>query len=399
MKLNESAAIWSDETRTQLLENVSSISMLTGTPPTWCISDTSPNEWTIIQNAIRGTNHEGNIVINSLCGRSMAKHPLAIVALDVEIPLTQSKGNVTSVRRYALVPIIAVMTIILVQFGTFLFSGNVSIFDNRALAERGTSNVPDSVTSCLDAQLLESSAVGIAPDISDINTEKRPGLQANESAAFSDMFSAEEKEDETQEMMVPSNTPFAYGDIEDDSPQHMGSITENVEIKNVEETIKSTARTILTKDCATDPSTDIELVFEQNVLEFIQFRALMVERRLRALRTSSTIEHVRQILKSRMEKMTSVRNILADDILTDQLSDAEIAFEQNILNLVQQRSLIMKRRLQAFVTSPTLHHVQRAFAAKIVKLVSKLQSQVLQCANVVRASPHLSQTGKFPLVL
>ena len=145
MELNASAAMWSEETRTQLIENACSITMLSDAPPTWCTSDMSPNEWTIIQNAIRGTISDDNIVIHSPC---MSKHPLSIAALDVEMPLKQSKNNATGARRYALVPIIAFFAFVLVQYCTILFRGNASIVNNRALVERGPSHVPDSVISC-----------------------------------------------------------------------------------------------------------------------------------------------------------------------------------------------------------------------------------------------------------
>jgi hypothetical protein len=377
MELNSSAAIWSDETRTQLLENVCSITMLTEAPPIWCIADTSPNEWTIIQNSIRGTISKGSYVTNLQGGRSTVKHPLAIAAMDVERPMQYSNGKTTNARKYALVPIIVVLTLVVVLYGTRFINDNTTKVESRDHAGRGSSNVLlDIDSTCLQAELLESSGVEIVSSRKDnINTDKRiDPPQTNESATFSEWFSDIEREDTAQEMMVPSTAALTYGVAEGDDWEDTESMRDDVEIKKVKEVFTISTEPSISREYGLTPlSPDIECIFEQNVMEYLELQSSKVDRRIRALLSSSVAQRARQYLESRIEKATMIWNILMDGIREDPVSDVESAFEQNILNFVQQRSLKLEKRLQVIVTLPVLN---QAFVVQTMKLVSILHSQL-----------------------
>jgi hypothetical protein len=306
----------------------------------------------------------------------MMKHPLAIAAMDVERPMQNSSSQTTNARKYALVPIMVVLTLVLVQYGTLFFTDNTSKVDNREHVDRGSSNVPDIDATCLEAQLLESSGVEIVSSgIDNFNMDERIyPPQTNESATFSEWFLDAQREDTAQEMMVPSANPLAYGDIASDGWEDTESMTDDVAVKRAKEVFTiSTEPSISAEDGLTPLSSDIEFVFERNVMEYLQLQSSKVKRRIRALLSSSAAQRARHYLESRMEKVTKIRNILIDGIREDPVHDVESAFEQNILNFVQRRSLKLEKRLQVIVTLPFMN---QAFVVQIVKQIYILHAQL-----------------------
>ena len=393
MELNVTAAIWSDETRIHLLDNACSISMLNDTPPIWCITDTSPNEWTIIQNAIRGTTSEDNTASNAPSDHSMAQHPLAFAALDIEMPLSKPcKGKATIAYRNALVPLglVAVFTFALVQYGTFLPAKKLVKTEDRAFVVRRSSNEPDAIT-CLESQLLECSSVGIVSNIHDVAMDKMTEPQVNESWAFSEVFLLEDKPDGIQEMIVPSTTPLANIVIEYGDSPYMNSISDNVAILKVEAT--AAPQIVVTMNNITD----FELVFAQNILDFVQLRTSKIERRLHSFVTSPMVSRLRQIIESQIKRVNAMRNVSNAGFHAELSSDVELAFEQNIIELCQRCASKMKSRLKAILSSSATQHLQQTLASQIANVGSKLHSQIVPGANAVRASQLYSKEGTFLL--
>ena len=383
LELSLTTAIWSDEIRNQLTENIWSITMLTATPPTWCYTAMSPNEWTIIQNAIRGTINDDK-TINASSGRSLANYPLAAAALGIEMPLKQHSGssNSTSANsKYVLVTLLAIIAIVLMQCRLSLSSGNIPIVANRELAESASSNVPDSLTSCLGAQLLECTTSRISSDIHVPMNEKLE--TSNASMTYSEVFSVDEK---LEEMMVPSISSL--------SDNVRDIITENVTTTTIDiPTDTVTLLNGLMHEHSSYPVMNVELAFDRNILKFVQLRAAKMEKGLRAFATSPAANHLRQLFKSLPQELAPMRKLLTVDIIVDPLTDIELAFQQEIMELVQFRTRKLDRRLHALATSPTTHRLQQIIASQANEGITILHSNLLKIVNMVQDSSLFKQAG------
>ncbi len=338
LELNTSTAIWSDETRDQLLAKVGSITMLHDKLPTWCLTDKCPNEWTIIQNAIRGVRDVESIVVNPSPAGSSAKHSLAFVALGIAIPVKHCEQTaISSNSRKVLVTLAAVFTLIMLRYGPSLF---------HRYGESAHSTQPDAVPSCLEAQLLESTGIGTTSYIHDVTMEKATETQSNVTVDFSEVFVVHEK---VQEMLVPSTSPLPPSVIE-----NKDSVAEVFASKDVDVGAAIISTTV--------PLTDIEIAYEHNILEFINVRMSKIESRIRAIITSPVVEHLRQSLELRTERViATVCNALTDGYSTDPMYDVELAFEQNVLEFVKFRTLKMEQMLQELLSSPQVQRLQQKF--------------------------------------
>ena len=342
LELNTSTAIWSDETRDQLLAKVGTIAMLHDKLPTWCRTDKCPNEWMTIQNAIRGVRDVESAVAYPSLASSSVKHSLALVALGIAIPAKKCDQTATSSNsRKALVTLAAVFSLILLLYGSTLFRGN-------RYGESAHSTQSDTVPSCLDAQLLESSGIGTTSDTYEDTMEKAIETQSNVTADFSEVFAVHEK---VQEMLVPSATdiplPPSVIEIKDGVAEVLTSRDVDVGVAIVSTSI---------------PVTGIEIAYEHKILECINVRTSKIESRIRAIITSPVVEHLRRSLELRVERfIATVCNASTDGCSTDPMYDIELAFEQNVLDLIHFRYLKMEQVLQELLSSPQVQRLQQKF--------------------------------------
>jgi hypothetical protein len=196
-------------------------------------------------------------------------------------------------------------------------------------------------------------------------------------------------EDMQEMIMVPSMSPLTDNSI--DIIAENLTTTATIDISN--NTVQP--QNLFMYERSIDPVTDVELVFEREILEFVHFLATKMEKRLRSLAKSPAAHHLRQLFESLTQEISSMRKGLVADIVVDPLTDVELAFQQEIIDLVEFRAQKMERRLQALAKSPTTHHLQQIIASRAKKSFAILHSHLLKILNLVQDSPLFEQAGTF----
>jgi hypothetical protein len=285
--LNEIAAIWSEETRSTLLAKVGTVAMISSTPPTWCTAYTSPNEWTIIQNAIR----PGIIVSNdvavtkpSLTRGQVEKYPLTIVAIGCEISVTE-KDDSSSTKKYMVLTLVLIATMCLVYFTSLSPINTPRTVNNRFDGNMSTS-IHDSIVSGNEAQLLKRHVSSNVQDVDDTI-----GLKL----IISEQLNSTESGRLAQEAAIASsvdvlaNEMVAHTELGLPLAPHQDSVVK-IGVTNVptsdSESVNSSGTMMVNVANGRYTSTlsDVELAFEQHVLQFVHRRTLKIEEKLQQVK-------------------------------------------------------------------------------------------------------------------